>query len=76
MHKVTELKNKLMKFKATVSFSKINENKIGEMRRRAPIIYGMKGRGRRSDVSSEAQPIGTRHVSKALNARQLEESHK
>ena len=73
---MTELKNKLTKFKATVSFSEISKNEIGEMRRRAPIIYGMNGRGRRSDALSKAQPIGTHHVSKALNAWQLEESHK
>ena len=43
----------------TVSLSKISKNEIVKMRRRAPIIYGMNRRGRRSDASSDAQPVGT-----------------
>ena len=58
-----------------VSLSKISKNEIGKIRRRALIIYGMNRRGRRSDASSDAQSIGTHHVSKALNARQLEVTH-
>ena len=67
--------NKSTKLRETVSLSKISKNEIVEMRRRAPIIYGMNRRGRRSDASSDAQPIGNHHMSKALNARQLEATH-
>ena len=70
-----KLDNKSTKLKATVSLSKISKNEIVKMRRRAPIIYGMNRRGRRSDASSDAQPIGNHHVFKALNARQLEATH-
>ena len=53
-----KLRNKLTKFRATVSFSKISKNEIGEMRRRAPIIYGMKGRRRRSDALVRSKANG------------------
>ena len=47
---MTELKNKLTKFKATVSFSKISKNEIEENREKVLLIYGIEGRGRRSDA--------------------------
>ena len=65
----------MTKLRATVSLSKVSKNEIVKMRRRAPIIYGMNRCGRRSDASLDAQPIGTHHVSKALNAQQLEATH-
>ena len=58
MHEVTELRNKLTEFRVTVSLSKISKDEIGEMRRRAPIIYGMKGRGRRSDALVRSKANG------------------
>ena len=58
MHEVTELRNKLTEFRVTVSLSKISKDEIGEMRRRAPLIYGMKGRGRQSDALVRSKANG------------------
>ena len=57
-----------------LSLSKIIKDEIGEMRRRTPLYIEWKGTEDEATPSSEAKPMGTGHVSKALNAR-LEESH-
>ena len=75
MHEVTELMNKVTEFRATVSLSKISKSEIGEMRRRTPLYIKWKGAEEETTPSSETKPMGTHHVSKALNARRLEESH-
>ena len=75
MHEVMELKNKVAEFRPTVSLSQISKDEIGEMRRRTPLYIEWKGAEDKAMPSSEAKPMGTRHVSKALNARRLEESH-
>ena len=75
MHEVTELMNKVTEFRATVALSKISKGEIGEMRRRTPLYIEWKGAEDEATPSSEAKPMETRHVSKALNARRLEESH-
>ena len=75
MHEVTKLMNKVTEFRATVSLSKISKGEIGEMRRRTPLYIEWECAKDEATSSSEAKPMGTRHMSKALNARRLEESH-
>ena len=75
MHEVTELRNKVTEFKVMVSLSKISKDEIREMRRRTPLYIEWKGVEDEATPSSEAKPMGTLHVFKALNARRLEESH-
>ena len=50
MDELTEVRNEMTKFRATVSEDEVTP-------------------------SSEAKPMRTRHLSKVLNARRLEESH-
>ena len=75
MREVTELRNKVTEFKAMLSLSKISKDELRKMRRKTPLYIEWKGAEDKATPSSEAKPMGTRHVSKALNARRLEESH-
>ena len=58
-----------------LSLQKISRVEIEENEGEVLFIYGKKGCGRRSDASSEAEPIKTSHLSKALNTQRFEETH-
>ena len=56
-----------------LSLSKISKNEIEEMRRRRHLYIDWKCVGDEATPSSKAKPMRTRHLSRSLNARQLEE---
>ena len=56
-----------------LSLSKISKDEIGRMRRRPHIYIEQKCAEDEATPSSEMELMRTRHLSKALNVRQLEE---
>ena len=73
--KLTEVRNELKKLRVTVSLSlsQISKDEIEKMRRRCHLYIEWKCAEDDATPSSEAEPMKTRHLSRALNARRLKE---